>query len=341
MADKPGPDDILRLRQLIMGFRNTQLVYAAAKLGIADVLSRGGPLTPQELAAATKADAGALHRLLRALSSLGVFVEIEGSRFAMTPAAELLRRDMPGSLHSSAMLYGDLVFWSAYGHLSHAIETGRPAFDATHGQSFYDYLDRHPAPAALFHGAMSGFSELESAAILAAYDFSSAGTVVDVGGGQGALVAALLHAYPKLQAVIFDRSAATDSTKAQFADAGIGARAQFVEGDFFSSVPDGGDLYLLKSVIHNWEDEPATAILRKCREAMPQQARLIVAERVLPPGNAASEAKLFDINMLVTLGGRERTEAEYADLFRAAGLELTRVTPTRSHLSLVEAEWRH
>jgi hypothetical protein len=195
-----------------------------------------------------------------------------------------------------------------------------PAFDQVYGQSFYDYLGQHPDSGALFHGAMSGFSEQEAAAIIEAYDFSAFLSIVDIGGGQGALMAALLRNHPNLHAVIFDRSSPTDETLRLFALPDVAGRSKFVQGDFFSSVPGEADLFILKSIIHNWDDASATAILSRCRSSMSKHSRLLVAERVVPPGNSASEAKLFDINMLVTLGGRERTEAEYVILFRAAGL---------------------
>jgi hypothetical protein len=242
MSDTRGHDEISRLRQLIMGFRVTQLIYVAAKLDLADHLARG-PLTAPELASSLGVDAGALYRLLRALASLDVFVESSDGRFEMTPAAELLRRHAPGSLHSTAMLYGDELLCTP----------------------------------------------------------------------------------------------ATHDTQKFFALSGIAGRSKFIQGNFFIAVPGGGDLYLLKSILHNWHDSAAATILGKCRDAMAMDARLLVAERVIPSGNAPSEAKLFDINMLVTVGGRERTEAEYVTLFRSAGLELRKVTPTRSHLSLIEA----
>jgi O-methyltransferase domain/Dimerisation domain len=336
MTDTRDHDEISRLRQLIMGFRITQLIYVAAKLDLAEHLARG-PLTAPELASSLGVDAGALYRLLRALASLSVFVESSDGCFEMTPAAELLRRSAPGSLRSTAMLYGDELLWRAYGSLSHAIETGGSAFEHVYGQLFYDYLGEHPDAAALFHDAMTGFSALEAAAIMAAYDFSTVGSVVDVGGGQGALAAALLRTHSDLRAVIFDRTPPTEATQKFFALSGIAGRGKFMQGDFFTTVPNGGDLYILKSILHNWHDSAARTILGKCRDAMTVEARLLVAERVIPAGNAASEAKLFDINMLVTVGGRERTETEYAALFGSAGLALTRVTPTRSHLSLIEA----
>ena len=337
MTVEHNQDETTRLRQLIMGFRITQLIYVAAKLELSECLARG-PLTAEELAPIVGADAGALYRLLRALASLGVFVETTDGRFEMTPTAQLLQRDTPGSLRSTAMLYGDELLWQAFGRMSHAIETGQPAFEHVYGQPFYDYLGEHPSSALLFHEAMTGFSEMESAAIIAVCDVSQIRTVVDVGGGQGALVAALLRAHAHLLAVIFDRSGPTQDTQRIFAHADIAGRGRFIQGDFFANVPNGGDLYLLKSVLHNWDDSAAGAILRKCRDAMPKHARLLVAERVIPPGNLPSESKLFDINMLVNVGGRERTEAEYASLFHMAGMKLTKVTPTTSHLSLVEAE---
>jgi hypothetical protein len=306
-------EEASRLRQLVMGFRTTQLIYVAAKLGLADHVARK-PQTALELAPAVGVDPSALYRLLRAIASLGVFVESEGGVFEITPAADLLRRDRPGSLRSTAMIYGDEAIWHAYGRLAQAIETGKPAFEQVHGRSFYDYLGTHPTVGALFHEAMSGFSEREAEAILAAYDFSAVHTIVDVGGGQGTLAAALLRAHANLHAVVFDLSPPADDVQHMFARSGVGARVRFVQGDFFAAVPPGGDLYLLKSVIHNWDEASSIAILAKCHDAMPKHGRLLLAERVVPVGNAPSEAKLFDINMLVTVGGQERTESEYAAL---------------------------
>jgi hypothetical protein len=325
-----------RLRQLIMGFRITQMIHVAAKFGLADHLARK-PQTAQELAPLVGAEAVSLHRLLRALASIGVFAETAGGVFEMTPMSELLRRDQPGSLRSTAILYGDELIWNAFGQLSRAIANGTSAFEQLHGQSFYEYLGEHPTASALFNDAMTGFSEHEASAILEAYDFSAARAIVDVGGGQGALMAALLRAHAPLHAVIFDRSPPTDDTRRLFERLDILGRAEFVQGDFFATVPRGGDLYVLKSIVHNWKDDDATTILRNCRLAMPPHGRLLVGERVIPPGNAPAEAKLFDINMMITVGGQERTEAQYAALFAATGLEMARVIPTRSPLSLIEA----
>jgi hypothetical protein len=323
------PVDLAPLRQMVMGFRLTQAVHVAARLGLADVLHES-PLTTEALAARVGADTAALRRLLRALASVGVFApHDDGRRWRTTPLAEGLRRDVPGSLHALACLYGDEWLWRAYGRSEHSVRTGAPAFADVHGQSLYDHLDAHPDAAATFHAAMSGFSQQEQAAILAAYDFSATATIVDVGGGEGELLAAILDANPRVQGLLFDRAPAAVHARTR-------PRMGVVVGDFFTRVTGGGDVYLLKSVLHNWPDEQAVRILWNCREAMAGDGRVLVAERVLGEDGGPAEAALFDLNMLVVAGGRERTLAEYADLFAAADLRVNRVVPTASPLSLVE-----
>jgi O-methyltransferase domain/Dimerisation domain len=324
-----------RMRELIMGFRASQFIFVAAKLGLADELANG-PRNAAALAATVGAAPEPLYRLMRALASIGILQESPERTFALTPLAHPLRSDVPGSLRSTALLYGDTVFWSAYGQMLHSIRTGEPAFEHAHGEPLYAHLASHPATASLFHQAMSGFSGQEIAAILKAYDFSSFTTLVDVGGGQGALVAALLKAYPHLRGLVLDREDVTEGAQRLLAEAGLTDRASFVAGDFFQAIPRDGSAYLLKSVIHNWDDAPAQKILQNCRRAMSANARLIVIERVIPAANTPSEAKLFDINMLVTVGGLERTEDEHRKLLEQSGFELTRFVPTTSPLSLIE-----
>jgi O-methyltransferase/methyltransferase family protein len=331
----PSAADAAMLRQLIMGFRSSQMIYVAAKLAIADRLE-GRPQTADELASAVGAEPRALYRLMRALASIGIFAETEEKRFELTPVGRLLQSSAAGSLRSTALVYGDDVFWSTYGRMLHSVQTGRPAFDQCHGEPLFRYLETHPATAALFHDAMSGFSEQETSAILAAYDFSDFAHVVDVGGGHGALVAALLGAHAHLRAVVFDLELAARGAQELLSEAGLAGRTTVTAGDFFRAIPAGGDLYLLKSVLHNWDDAAAVNILRNCRAAMAGHAKLLVIERVIPAAPGPSEAILFDINMLVVLGGQERTQQEYAELFRAADLVLTRVIATRSPMSLVE-----
>jgi ubiquinone/menaquinone biosynthesis C-methylase UbiE len=331
----PRAADVDTLRQFIMGFRLTQLIYVAAKLGLADQL-QAQPQSAYRLAETVGADPHALYRLLRALASVGIFAEQSDGTFTLTPYARLLQTDAPGSLHSVALLYGEEWLWQAYGHMLSSVQTGRPAFQQVHGESLFEYLHHHPLAATVFHNAMTGFSAHETAAILSAYDFSSAQRVVDVGGGQGTLLAAILQAHPHLSGILFDLAPVLNQGQSLIHDQGLSERCSCVAGDFFAAVPAGGDIYLLKSVLHNWDDVASVTILRNCRRVMGEHGRLVLAERVIPSGNTPAEAKLFDINMLVVLGGQERTQEEYRALFEAAELRLTRVLPTGTALSLVE-----
>jgi hypothetical protein len=332
----PTADDVATVRQWIMGFRLTQLLYVTATLRLADHL-QAGPHSPQQLAHTVGVHPQALYRLLRALASVGIFAEQADGTFRLTPRARLLQTDAPGSLHSVAVLYGEDWLWQAYGQLLWSVQTGRPAFDQVHGESLFAYLQHHPVAAAIFQDAMSGFSAHEAAAILAAYDFSGVQRVVDVGGGQGALLTALLQAHSHLSGVLFDLAEVIASAEPRIAAAGLDARCRCVSGDFFAAVPPGGDLYVLKSVLHNWNDDRSAQILRQCRAAMGAHARLLLVERVIPSGNTPSEGKLFDINMLVVLGGQERTAVDYGTLLARAGLRLTAVRPTQTPVSLLEA----
>jgi hypothetical protein len=322
------------LRQMIMGFRTTQLIAVAAKLGLADHL-RYGPQTPEQLARATGAEPQALYRVLRALASLGVFAEAADGAFALTTLVEPLQSDVAGSLHSLAILYGQEWIWQPWNNLLYSVQSGRTAFDAVHGRPLFEYLSDHPPAAAQFDAAMSGYSQLETAAILAAYNFAGATSVVDIGGGQGVLLAAILQTHSHVSGVLFDR-APVIAGNGPLEHASLGGRSKAVAGDFFAEVPGGGDIYLLKSVIHDWDDADAIRILRNCRQAISGNARLLMIERVIPEGDGPSEAKLFDINMLVVAGGRERTEHEYRALLAASGFRLSRIIPTQSPLSLIE-----
>ena len=326
----------MRLRDMIMGFRVTQLLYVAASLHLADHLA-DTPQAAAVLARTVGADEAALRRVLRALVGLGILIETDGT-FALTTLGQLLRRDLPDSLHGLAVLYGADWLWRAYGQMLHSALTGHTAFAHVHGTPFYEYLEQNSRAASQFQEAMATYSRLEAAAIAEAYDFPANSTVVDVGGGQGTLLATLLSAHPSLTGVLFDQPAVVARAEHVFAAAGVAPRATWVGGDFFSSVLPDGDIYVLKSVVHNWDDEAAERLLQSCRRAMRHDARLLLAERVVASDNAPSEAKLFDINMLVIVGGRERTEAEYRRLLERSGFALIRVVATKSPLSLIEAQ---
>jgi hypothetical protein len=275
---------------------------------------------------------------MRALTSLGILTEAGGGRFGVTALGQLLGLDVPNSLSAMAILYGEEWLWTAYGRMLHSVRTGETAFAEVHGVSLFEFLDRHPDAAAQFQAAMNAYSRLEVSAIADAYPFPANATVVDVGGGHGTLLAALLTADASLNGVLFDQPAVVAEAVRVFADAGVSSRSTVVGGDFFSELPSRGDLYLLKSVLHNWPDGDAERILRCCRRAMSPRARLLIAERIVPAGDAPSEAKLFDINMLVILGGKERTEEEYRELLARAEFALVQMIPTKSPLSLIEAQ---
>jgi SAM-dependent methyltransferase len=339
-AHRAAMDAASTLRRMVFGFRLSQLLGVVAQLDVADRL-RHGARSAEALATEIGADARALRRVLRALASVGVFAERPDGWFALTPLSELLRSDAAGSMRDVASLYGEPWLWQAYGHLRHSVRTGATAFERAHGANFYDYLQHHADAAHAFQRAMSGFTAGEVQAIAVACEragmLDGARSIVDVGGGHGALLVALLQRHAALRGTVFDTAAVAAAAVQALHDAGVGARASCVAGDFFQSVPADADVYVAKSVLHNWHDEPALRILRNCRRAMHARARLLIAERVLEPGPSGAEAKLFDINMLVTAGGLERSADEYAALLQAAGLRLQQVLPTASALSVLEA----
>jgi hypothetical protein len=324
------------LRQLIMGFRSTQLVYVAAKLNLADRLA-GGERTADELADEANANPDALYRLLRALAALGVFTKTSDGKFGLDAIGELLRSDVPGSMRNVALLYGDNWLWEAYGNMLHSVRTGEPAFAAEHGKEFYEFLDQHADAENVFHAAMEAFSNSEAAAIVGAYSFDDVKSIIDIGSGRGALLSRILQAHQRLRGVAFDMPAEERECIRGFENAGVIDRAAFVGGDFFRDVPSGHDLYLLKSVLHNWDDAAAVRILEVCREAISPAGRLLIIERVISEGAQSAEAKLFDINMLVIVGGRERTEQEYRTILARASFSVIRVLPTDSPLAIIEA----
>jgi hypothetical protein len=312
-----------------------QAIAVAAKLGLADLVEDGAR-SVDDLAAETATDAASLYRLLRALAGVGIFAEDDDARFELTPLAEPLRSGVPGSVRAMCAMRGEPWFWGAWGDLLHSVRTGESAFEHRHGRALFEFLGDDPGAMSLFAEAMTSMSETEGAAVLAAHDFSAARTVVDVGGGQGFLLAAILQANPAVRGVLFDLPAAVASARRVLETAGVTERCEIVGGSFFDGVPTGGDVYLLKSVIHDWDDDRAAAILANCRRVMDRSGTLMLIERVIPCGNEPSVAKWMDLNMLVATAGRERTESEYRSLYERAGFQLTTITPSAAQVSLIE-----
>jgi hypothetical protein len=321
---------------LIMGRGVSHLIYVAAKLELADHLKHG-PRAVEELAAAAEVQAPALYRVLRALASVGIFAETKDRRFKLTPLAVTLQKAVPGSMHAAALMWEGNFLEDAWAQLVHGVKTGEIPFLKAHGVPVFEYLEKHPEDLKVFGEMMTNVSSTENPAIAAAYKFTGIRTLVDVGGGNGSLLATILKANPKLKGVLFDlHSVSTGAKQDRHVTAkGIAERCTLESGNFFEAVPKGGDAYIMKRTLHDWDDERCAKILANCCAAMSEKGRVLVIESVIPPGNDPHRGKLLDIQMLV-IGGRERTKQEFATLFRQAGLKLTRVLPTKCPLSIVE-----
>ncbi|MGH3428554.1 MAG: methyltransferase, partial [Mycobacteriales bacterium] len=315
----------------------SQAICVIARLGVADVLA-DGPQPVAEIARRVGAHGSALYRVLRALGDVGVVAELEDRHFALTPVGEVLRSDVPGSLRGLGVVYGMPFHRHAWTDLYETVRTGESAFDRVHGTRFFDYLVEHPEDGAVVHAVINTTSMSETVTMMKAYDFGRFGTIVDVGGGQGGLLVPILSANPHLRGVLFDLPTVVAGAGDGLSRAGVADRCRVVGGDFFDSVPVGGDVYLLGSVIHGFDDDQAVKILSMCRAAMADTACLLLAELVLPEGPRSSPGKLEDLQMLVlTTGGRQRTEAEFRALLDRAGFRLTRIVPSSGRSSLVEA----
>jgi len=326
----------LSLIKMLTGYWITQMLHVAAKLGVADLL-KDGPRSSDELAKSVGADARSLYRLLRALASVGIFSEVEPGHFALTPMGELLQTGVPGSLRAAAIMHGEEWQWRPWGKLFESVKTGETQFEGMFGCSFYEYFTQNAEANEIFNSAMTGFSYLEDSLILASYDFSSVHRLVDVGGGQGNLLTSILDANPTLKGVLFDLPQVVESTRQYIEAKGLAERCEIVSGNYFESVPKDGDIYMLKRIIHGWDDEHAVALLKSCYRAMPENAKLLLIDMVIPPGNEPFLGKLVDLHMLLVRGGYERTEAEYRTLLDTAGFKLTKIIPTKSALSFIEA----
>lgn len=327
-----------QLDQMITGYWVSQSIYAAAKLGIADLLV-AGPQTAELLAEATNTNSSALYRLLRALASVGIFAENEQREFALTPMAEFLRSDIPGSKRALALMSGDEQF-QAWSEILYSIQTGKTSFDKVFEKPIFEYLADNPDKGKIFDQAMTGIHGRETGDIMNAYDFSGINTLMDVGGGNGSNIVNLLHNYPEMKGILFDLPQVVERAEPYIEQAGLTDRCQLIGGSFFESVPAGADAIFLRHIIHDWDDEKSLTILRHCHAVMSENSRLLVVESVIPPGNDPFPGKFLDLVMLMIPGGKERTAEEYEALFEQAGFELTRIIPTESELSIIEGTKR-
>jgi orsellinic acid C2-O-methyltransferase len=330
----------IALYQLAIGHYISRALALAAKLGLADLM-KDGPRPIGELAQATDTHATSLGRMMRLLASAGIFEERERGSFALTAHGELLRSDVPGSMRSSVILFAGIGIQDAWRDLEYCVRSGEPAFRRSSPDAdAFTAIHSDPEQARIFDEAMATFAPVTAAAIAASYDFSSFGRLVDVGGGNGALLIGILTANPSLRGIAFDLPHAAEKARTKIAQAGLGSRAQAVGGDFFKEVPAGADAYIIKHVIHDWNDERATAILKNVRRAMPPHGKLLIAEGIYPEridrSDAGRGAAANDVNMLVSTGGRQRSEDEFHSLYRSAGFKLTRVVPTPARLSIIE-----
>ena len=314
----------------------SRIIYAAAKLGLADQLAPE-PKSAVELASRMQVHAPSLHRLMRTLASLGVLTEKPEQRFALTDLGQALTTGAPGSAKSTLLFMGSPWAQMGWDHLVYSVQTGETGFEKAHDVSFFDYLAQHPEDASLFSETMVGFHNQEPPAVAAAYDFSTFNTIVDVGGATGNMLSAVLSLHAGPRGILFDRPHVVKDAPVLLEAKGVRDRITVESGDFFTSVPSGADAYILSHIIHDWDEERCLTILGHVRKAMDTAGRLLIVEMVLPPGDTAHPGKMLDMVMLVQLGGRERTASEYASLLSKAGFRLTQVVPTESAASIVEA----
>jgi hypothetical protein len=325
------------VEEMLGGYRDTQMLFVAARFGIADHLA-AGPQSAEDLARIAGAHAGALRRVLRALSGRGVFREREDGRFELTAIGERLRRDVPGSVYGLALSYGEPWWWAAWGEVAECVRTGKTAFDLAHGCGLFEFLSRDSKASAAFNGNMATMTLASAESIASTLDLTGASTVADVGGGRGVLLATVLKANPTLHGLLCEQTQVLAEARDYLRSEGVLPRCDITESDIFSSIPSGADVYLLKEVLHDWDDERAGTILRVCRAPMRTGTRLMVVERLIGPINQPSEANHVDIVMLVMTGGLERTESEFRALIEANGFRLRHIRQTPSDLSVLEAE---
>jgi hypothetical protein len=331
-------DPLIEAQRLVSGFRGYQLVVAACRLKLPDLVA-DEPKTVAELAAETNTHPRSLHRMLRGLAAWGFLLERNDGRYASTPVAELFREDKPGLRNNALMLAEE--GYQSWAEMMYTLRTGKPAFEHIFGKSRWEKLAENPAALEQFNAAMVETSTRVARALIASYDFGEVRSVVDVGGGNGGLLAGVLLAHPEMKGVLVDLPQGLVGARERLDAAGLGDRVSIKEGSFFDEVPSGADLYLLKSIVHDWDDERAVEILKTCRTAMHSRARLALVERQLPElidnPDVALPSVMTDLQMMLVLGGAERTSSEYRHLMAGAALEMNRVIPIGADFCVFEA----
>lgn len=324
-VDAPTPEDLRELVRLIGGYRISQAIYVAAELGIADLL-KDDARTADELSMQTGSHGESLYRVLRLLAGACLLVENAPRRFALTRLGAGLASDVPGSLGPLARLVLHKFKWQPWGHLLENVQTGQTAFEQVHGMGVFEYLQAHSAEGHLFDAAMTENTARDGSDIAASYDFSRMRTLVDVGGGQGLLLASILRANPKLHGILFDLPAVIARSSSVLEKSGVSDRCTTTAGSFFEGIPPSADAYLLRHIVHDWDDAKACRILQNCRSAAGAAGKILVVERLIGPDHRAGMALLAnDLEMMVNIGGKERAEAEFRVLFADAGLQICRI----------------
>ncbi|AEF41213.1 methyltransferase [Hoyosella subflava] len=330
----PAPVTLL---ELITGGWTAQALYVAAKFDIASVVA-DGPRTADEIAERVGTNPDATYRLMRALATHRIFTEDAQGRFALGPAGDPLRKDSPDTVRDLILMFGHPIHWEHWASLDYSVETGKPALEKLRGMPLFEFTENNEEFGTVFNRAMTSTSKMVTAPLLAAYDFSQFGVIADVGGGHGQLLAAILKQAPNSRGILFDLEPVVAGADAVLREAGVADRCTIAGGSFFEGVPENADAYVMKNIIHDWEDEKAKQILKHIRDAMNPAGKVLLMESVVPKGNAPHFSKWLDLEMLVQATGKERTEEQYRTLLASAGLTLTRVVPTVGPGSIVEAE---
>lgn len=340
-ATMPAPDPGQLLLQMGTGYVVSAALWVAAELKVADLIG-AAPTPVAELAKKTQTNEDALFRILRLLAMVGIFAETEARHFALTPSAELLRSDHPRSMRDTIVWLADPFHYKVAADLLHSARTGQPTVEHVTGKPAFEYFLSDKVEFDRFHRAMTNLSAMAVSAALEAYDFSGCDTIVDIGGGHGFAICEILTKYPQMKGVLFDLKDIVPGANERIREHRLDNRCRTEHGDFFKAVPEAGDIYFMKHILHDWTDEQATTILQNCRRAFDKQSKrsgkIVLLEFVVPAGNAPHPSKVIDIEMLFFPGGRERMENEWRDLFSRAGFRLARIVPTKSPFSVIEAE---